>query len=472
MTLIDPKEITVDPTSFVDPTGRVFSWRGEIYRAIGKDRAPFIVHLLEEVIGRDPALSEAFVETEITDLKLDSYELVLRHRRIPFRTYCTEWPSAMLKEAALLTLQIARRLAQHNMVLQDAHPYNVFFDGTRPYFIDLGSVVPAYSDHIWRAYDQFCSFFLNPIYLSSAGLAEVARTLLMDPINGVPGSVCSRALPFGYMCRHPRTFSRLVLPSWLGKATQRMGLDESVRSVSTKMAARTDLARARARFLRGLEREVDRIKLPEKKTHWSGYYRGEEASKSMEDLSSKDAAIRSVLREARPETLLDLGCNVGRYALMAAEEGIKVIASDTDEDCVGRLYREAKSSGLDIIPLVMSAIQPTPAFGWNAQQYPAATERLRADMVLALALVHHLAIHQMQNFERIVGSLEAFTDRWLVVEFVSREDPQASQMLSHTSRDYGWYELDAFIDVLEATFNKVTKCAPYSTTRTLFLCER
>lgn len=472
MKVIDPNTIAIDPTSFVDPTGRVFTWQGGIYRAVVMERAPFICRLLEEVIEPDPVLRDAFVETELTDLQLEGYELVLKHRRVPYQTYCTEWPAAMLKDAALLTLRIARGLVRHNLVLQDAHPYNVFFDGTRPCFIDLGSVVQAHEDHLWRAYDQFCAFFLHPLYLASAKLAGVTRPMLMDTIRGIPGEVCAKMLPVSYMVRHPRTFTRLVLPSWLTRISRAWGMDESIRSASTRLAGRTDLAGARARFFKALEREVGRISLPEQPSHWSGYYRGSDASTSAEDLSPKDDALRRIFQDLRPKSLLDLGCNVGRYALMAAREGTVVIACDTDESCVNHLYCTARRGGESVLPLVMNAVNPTPAFGWCARQYPAATERLQAEMVLALALVHHMAIHQMQSFERIVGALAAFTTRWLVVEFVGREDPHARQMLAHTSRDYGWYKLDAFVDVLEATFKKVTKLEPTLGPRTLFLCER
>jgi SAM-dependent methyltransferase len=472
MKVIDPDTISFDPASFVDPTGRVFTWQGGIYRAVLKGRAPFIRRLLEEVIEPDPVLSELFVETETTDLRLEGYELVLKHRRVPYQTYCTEWPAAMLKDAALMTLRIARALARHNLVLQDAHPYNIFFDGARPYFIDLGSVVQAHDDHLWRAYNHFCAFFLHPLYLASAKLAGVIRPMLMDTIRGIPGRACAKMLPVSYMLRHPRTFTRLVLPTLLTRISQALGMDESVRSASTRLAARTDLAGARTRFYEALERDVGRISLPEQPSHWSGYYRGDLASTSADDLLPKDDALRRIFQELEPKSVLDLGCNVGRYSTMAAREGATVIACDTDETCVSHLYHDALRNGDNILPLVMDAVNPTPAFGWCARQYPAATDRLQVEMVLALALVHHMAIHQMQSFERIVGVLAAFSTRWLVVEFVGREDHQARQMLAHTSRDYGWYELDGFVDVLRATFKKVTKLEPALGARSLFLCER
>ena len=115
------------------------------------------------------------VETEITPLKLDGYGMVLKHKKVPTLTYCMEWPATMLKEAALLTLDLAIELTDKNLALQDAYPWNVYFDGTKPEFIDLGSIVEADRKFIWIAYDQFCRFFLYPLYMYAAGREKIAR---------------------------------------------------------------------------------------------------------------------------------------------------------------------------------------------------------------------------------------------------------------------------------------------------------
>jgi SAM-dependent methyltransferase len=191
----------------------------------------------------------------------------------------------------------------------------------------------------------------------------------------------------------------------------------------------------------------------------------------MPDLSVKDETIRRVLEAARPETVFDVGCNVGRYAIMAAAEGARVVACDKDETCIAQLYHQSRDRGLDILPLVIDVANPTPAFGWSGKQYPSAIDRFRVDMVIASALVHHLAIHQYHDFERIVGTLKPFTKRWLLVEFVAPDDPKARTMLERSLRDFSWYDLKSFMETLQGHFSKVEALEPYSESRTLLLCE-
>ena len=471
MKSIDPTDITIDPASYVDPTGRVFSWQGSTYRAIVPERSEFFHHLVSEVIHRSSELRRAFVETEITDLTLDGYGLILKHRTIAFPSYCVEWPPAMLKGAALLTLRIASQLARHGLMLQDAHPWNVFFDGTEPRFIDLGSVVPAHEALLWPAYDQFCQFFLHPLYLVAADRSEVTRPLLYDYINGISGELCRKLLPISYMLRRPRTLTRLVFPQVIAQLGRRWGFEDRIQALSTSLGGRSDLARARQRFIEALLKEVDGLPLPSRPTSWSAYYQDSASSASTPDLTAKDETIRGVLQRTQPKTLFDVGCNIGRYAVMAATDGVRVLACDKDESCITHLYHHARSQELDILPMVMDVANPTPAFGWSGRQYPAADERFRVDLVLASALVHHMALHQYQNFERIVESFKAFTRRWLLVEFVAPNDQKARAMLARSFRDFSWYDVKSFTESLERSFNKVEVLEPYSDSRTLLLCE-
>ncbi|MCB7128084.1 MAG: class I SAM-dependent methyltransferase [Candidatus Brocadiales bacterium] len=471
MKSIDPKDISIDPASYVDPSGRVFKWEGSTYRAIALDRSHFFTHLVSEVIHRCPELRRAFVETEITDLTLDGYGLILKHRTISFPSYCVEWPPPILKEAALHTLRIASLLAQHGLMLQDAHPWNIFFEGPKPRFIDLGSVVPASEGLLWPAYDQFCHFFLYPLYLSAAGLSEVARSLLYDYINGISGELCRTLLPTSYKLRHPRTFSRLILPQVLTQLSRRWGFEDRIRSWSTSLGAGSDLAGTRQRFFEALLKEVEGIQLPRRSTEWSAYYTGPASSASTSDLTAKDETIRRVLQATRPETIFDMGCNVGRYAVLAATVGSRVVACDRDVTCVSLLYQQSRERNLDILPLVIDVANPTPAFGWCGRQYPSALDRFQVDMVFASALVHHLAIRQYHDFARIIGTLKAFTKRWLLVEFVGQDDPKARIMIARSLRDFSWYDLKSFMKALEQHFKKVKILESYSESRTLLLCE-
>src|SRR5271156_2649418 len=129
-------QVVFHPFSYGDWTGRVFSWEGGIYRAISSERAAFYEHLLSQGILRDLIRRQLLIDTEITGLELAEYPLVLKHRTIPFVSHCYEWCGEMLKAAALSVLQLERELLKYGLTLQDAHPYNVLFDGPTPVWVD------------------------------------------------------------------------------------------------------------------------------------------------------------------------------------------------------------------------------------------------------------------------------------------------------------------------------------------------
>jgi SAM-dependent methyltransferase len=143
------------------------------------------------------------------------------------------------------------------------------------------------------------------------------------------------------------------------------------------------------------------IPLQVRRSFWSRYYADIQTFMRPEAFTPKQATVARILEQCRPETVVDIGCNRGGYAILAARAGARVTAFDTDEDSVALLYELAKEQRLDILPLVMDFLSPSPACGWRGLQFPSALQRLRSEMALALALVHHLAITQRQTFERI-----------------------------------------------------------------------
>ena len=163
--------------SFVDPNGRVFEWRGEIYRVIEPAYAARWQELAEDGTISTLIRDGLLIESELTSLTTESNQAVLRHRRVPVVSYCYEWVAPMLKAAALVTVELCIRLAEKGLTLQDGHPWNILFDDTKPVYIDAGSIVPARDDILWAPYQQFCNFFLFPLYLYAADRDRIARWL-------------------------------------------------------------------------------------------------------------------------------------------------------------------------------------------------------------------------------------------------------------------------------------------------------
>ncbi len=145
--------------SFVDPNGRVFEWHGEIYRTMEPDFAARWKDLTDQGVIATLIRDGLLIESELTNLTTESGKTVLRHRRVPVVSYCYEWVPSMLKDAALITLDLCIRLAEKRLTLQDGHPWNVLFEGTKPVYIDASSIIQARDDILVGSVSAVLQFF-------------------------------------------------------------------------------------------------------------------------------------------------------------------------------------------------------------------------------------------------------------------------------------------------------------------------
>jgi SAM-dependent methyltransferase len=457
------------PGSYVDPAGALFELNGEMLRGINLEFADFYGQLLrdspvKEMVGRE------LVDTRIEPDGIPGYAITLRHRRIAPVSYCYEWPSGMLRDAALLTLDICLQLVEDGLVLQDGSPWNVVFDGTRPIFVDFTSIVREDRNLPWVAYAQFGQLFLYPLTLLSSGLpGRAVRSLVTDHVNGVTDDELVRLLPSGQWWRMPWLFSRVYLPRGLLAAMRKVGGERSLAKASAQLFP---TKAARRSFFASLRRDVAGMPLRAETSHWAHYYSDMETFLAPQRLDRKQSTVARILCELRPRTVLDIGCNRGGFSILAAQSGAQVTAFDTDEASIAGLYRLAKERQLHILPLIMDVLNPSPAWGWRGIQFPSASSRFSSEMAMALALIHHLAITQRQTFDRIVPALADFAEKWLLTEFVPLDDPRSTELMVSHRRDMSWYTLEGFVQALRGVFSEVTPFPSDPNGRTILLCER
>lgn len=175
------------------------------------------------------------------------------------------------------------------------------------------------------------------------------------------------------------------------------------------------------------------------------------------------------MTDIQPVSVLDIGSGTGWYSQLAAVLGSQVIAFDTNEACVTQLYNQACENNLPILPLVMDFSKPTPSRGLSKHWAIAATKRLKCELVLALALVHHIVLERRLNFDQIVKGLAQFSRRWVVVEFIPPDD---YEVVNKWSERISWYTLDNFYNALKKRFRSVTTIPSYPGSRVLLLCEK
>jgi SAM-dependent methyltransferase len=452
----------LEPGSFRDPESRVFYAGDEVYRALSADgltdfEALEATGLLDdERVVRTERASDIAV---LRDLLVHEPAAVLRHERIPFVSYPYEWTFSMLKDAALLQLDLLLAALEHDMVLKDSTPYNVQFKGARPIFVDVGSFERIREGEPWVGYRQFCMLYLYPLLLQSAKRVPF-HPWLRGSIDGIRPSEMRPLMNFRDRFRKG-VFTNVILHA---KLEDRYSDRPQQVKDEVKRVFKKELFVANVRKMRKL---VQRLEWDPPKGVWTAY--GERNSYTDDDARRKDDFVREVATSRDWNLVWDIGCNNGRYSRIAAEGARTVLAVDADQGPVELLYRDLREeAGEQILTLTMNLADPSPGLGWRGLERKSLPERGKPDLVLALALVHHVAISANVPVKEFIDWL-ASLDTALVIEFPTREDPMVKKLLA-PKRDglHPDYELGFFERTLNEAFNVERSERLESGTRVLY----
>ena len=350
----------------------------------------------------------------------------------------------MLKEAALLQLELTERALDHGLILKDASPYNVQFRGSRPVFIDVSSFERLREGEPWVGYRQFCMLFLYPLMLQGYKGVDF-QPLLRGSIDGIPPAQMAALIKGSGLSRgvltHVRLHSRLEASS-----AERAGSE--VKGEMKKAKFSTELIRSNVRKLRKL---IESLDWKAGRTAWSEYR--EENTYSDADDRSKAGFVRAAAAASRSQLVWDLGANDGAYSRIAAEHADCVVALDFDHATVDGLYRRLRAAGDEtIVPLVGNLVDPSPGLGWRGAERRPLERRGDPDLVLALALVHHLSITGNVPMRELLDWF-ASLGAPLVIEFPTREDPMVERLLAAKAEGlHSDYELGEFERLLAERF--------------------
>jgi SAM-dependent methyltransferase len=434
--------------SFRDPSGYVFQRDGRVFRAIASSCHDLLRGLerdgtLPRLIERGAVVGTRFVEDPALRATLHAahpaHEHFLEHDRIPFITFPYEWSVSMLADAGLHTLDLEEQLLDAGCALKDATAYNIQFVRGRPVFIDLGSFERPRRLDLWFALGQFNRMFLYPLMLA-ADQGWDLRSYFLANLQGRSVEEVARGL--GWVARlRPRALLDVTLPLLLNRwAHGRTRVDRAFleRDNPDSRPQRANLAR--------LRRKVRALAARHRPSGvWSDYART--CSYDAAADGTKRRLVGEFLAAHRPARVLDLGCNTGEYTWIACENGAEVIAVDQDHDAVEALYRRLRERPAPVTPMVLDITSPSPAIGHLNRERASLLERLDADCVLALALVHHLLISGNLSLQAICDLLHRLTKDLLVLEFVPPEDPMFRRMLQ--------FRVDLFADVNAAACKSV-----------------
>ncbi len=445
--------------SFRDPCGFVYRRDGILYRQINAPYRDDFEALVSSGLYSSLVSKGHLVEHDDVDLGLrHSGEAwrVIRPRAIPFISYPYEWSFGQLKDAALLTLRIQREALERKMSLKDASAYNVQFVGCAPVFIDTLSFEAYVEGRPWVAYRQFCQHFLAPLALMSrvdVRLGQLLRTYL----DGVPLDLASRLMPWSSRLKFP-----LLTHLHLHAKSQARYADTPVKGSSMKVSKLSLIG-----LLDSLRKAIAGMEWTPAGTEWGDYYAN--TNYEPEAMRRKTEIVTRFLERIDPSTVWDLGANTGAFSRLASARGAMTVAFDIDPAAVEKNYRDGVRDGeRNLLPLQLDATNPSPGLGWENTERAALVDRGPVDGVLALALVHHLAIGNNVPLDRIARFLSSLA-RWLVIEFVPKEDSQVQRLLASREDIFPDYTAEAFADAFRRCYTIEATEPIDGTCRTLYL---
>lgn len=444
----------MDPGSFRDPSGFVYSRGERLFRQINKSfgqrwddvTSSGLLPTLQAG-GLLIAHADAGVESAFSP---DEAHAVIEPELLPLISYPYEWSFGALKDAALLTLEAQAVAARSGFTLRDASAYNVQFRDGAPILIDTLSFERALPDSPWLGYRQFCEHFLTPLALMAYRDIRCGL-MLREFIDGIPVDFAAKLLP-------GRTRLNLGLVSHVhahaGAQRRQRAESGAGRAGGGRAGAGPRMsALKQAALIDNLRRTIDGLRWRPAGTAWADY--ADNTSYDPTAAEGKDALVRRYLQAAGGKVVWDLGANTGRFSKIASDLGRAVIAWDADPAATEQHYRAVRRSGQrSILPLLVDLANPSPGLGWAHKERRPFLERTDADAVLALALVHHLAIGRNIRFE-MIAELFAQLGPALIVEYIPESDPMVQRLLGGRRDASPYPSIGGFRDVFATLFEIV-----------------
>ena len=432
---------TLEPGSFRDRNGTVFYANGQVLRGIGRNALANWQRLSQASFFREHVAAGSIVHTELLDqAKITSpgegWAAVLRHEAVPFISYPYEWTFGMLKDAALLHLDLMLAALPTGLVLKDSSAYNVQWRGARPIFIDIPSFEPLREGEPWIGYRQFCELFLYPLFLQAYKGVDF-RPWLRGRIDGITAASLRPLMSARDLVR-PGVLLHVVAQDALQRRFAKR--PRQVRSTIAKAGFDRQLI---VNNVKGLQKIVAGLSPGGSKTEWADYERTH--SYDQAEFTAKCTFVREAAAYRPWSRVWDLGCNTGTFSRIVAEHADQVVAMDGDWMAIEHLYQAQKGRPdcHKILPLVVDLSDPSPNQGWLGVERKSLPERGRPELTLCLALIHHVVISANIPMHSFVGWLASLGTA-LVIEFVGKQDEMVQTLLANKDDQYDDYDQESF----------------------------
>jgi len=419
---------TPGPT-FRDPAGSLRFEDDLVVRSIHTDARASVLEFVtsafyERLVQHGDVVSSTIDET--------ASGLRLLHPKISVPTYPWEWTPSQWVAAGDLTLRLCEEALDEGWILKDATPLNILFVGPRPVLVDVISFERRDpNSSIWLAYGQYMRTFLLPLLMNQL-LSWPLELSLFKRDGYEPADLYQALSPLQRFSR--KAFWPITLPAWLEKRK-----DPNTAAKSAAPAKDPGLVlHLLKKTLRDLRRRTQRALPASAASHWSEY-KDTLTHYTAAESAAKRQWVQGVFDELHPAHVLDIGANTGEFSTLAANAGSQVVAIERDAASAERIFSMSRETRLDIQTIHADFARPTPAVGWLNSENTALLARLedQFDLVVMLAVVHHLLLMEQIPLPAIMALVHRLTRRHLLIEWVPVADPMFQSLMRGREDLYG-----------------------------------
>lgn len=456
--ILEPNNI-----SYRDTAARVVKKESGYYRYIFHEYKAEFDHIMQSGLYDELTRKNLLIEHQEIQIDTDDPKVykLLYPTQIPFQSYPFEWSYTQWRKAILSYLRINNIALKYGMILKDATPYNFYLIGGKAIMFDSSSFMFFKENDKWIAYRQFCEEFLSPIALMHYNGGEWSK-LTMANLRGMPLSFVSKQLP-------KKSWFNLTTLLNIHLHSKYSGINET-KEIENKKKKGFTLEK-----IKSLQKMIFNSistwnKSHQFTNHWSTYY--ENNIESQEYLKEKEEIIRKWLEIIKPKSVIDLGANVGNFSFIAAEYAERVISLEGDEKCVDEIEEKISINNSNVFTLIGNIAEPSPTIGFLNGETESIYKRGCSDVVLGLALLHHLHISNKLSFEQISIIFSSFCKEYAIVEFIPITDNKIKQLIEGKSINLIDYNEDYFIKVLSSRFLIKESIKLIGSVRRLLLLEK
>jgi len=452
----------ISKSSFRDPNGFIFIREGSLYRQVNHEYIDNYDMLMGSGLYDTLIKEELLIPHTEVNIKPEIPEKVykiIKPEMLDFISYPYEWSFSELKDAALATIKIQKLAFEHGMSLKDSSAYNIQFRNGKPVFIDTLSFEKYVEGEPWVAYRQFCQHFFAPLALMCYKDIRLSQ-LFKIYIDGIPLDLASKLLP-----SKTRFKSSILLNIHMHAKSQKKHSSDASSEVVYKMSKTNFSA-----LIESLEKSVKKLEWIPSGTEWGDYYTF--TNYTDDSFKYKHDLVERFIDKTESKMIWDLGANTGEFSQIPAKKGIKTISFDIDPAAVEKNYIYCtKNDEKNVLPLILDLTNPSPSIGWNNEERMSLKERRHPDTVLALALIHHIAISNNVPFEPIAQFFASICSN-LIIEFVPKSDSQVKILLATREDIFNEYTQESFEKEFRKYFNIICKEHIQDSERVLYLFKK